>query len=48
MNFLLIIEFELIEKKFVMLLSSIVSASNHTKWLSLSNNKFITVCNLFR
>ena len=33
--------FELIRKIFIGLLTGIVSASNHTKWMSLSNRKCI-------
>ena len=31
--------FELIKKIFIVLLSNIVNASNHAKWISLSNQK---------
>ena len=34
--------FWLIKKLFVVLLTSIVSASNHTKRMSLSNQKYMT------
>ena len=34
--------FKLIKKFFVMLLTSIVSAFDHTKWISLSNQKCMT------
>ena len=34
--------FELIKKTFIRLLSNIVSASNHTKYMLLSNQKCIT------
>ena len=32
--------FGIIKKMFVVLLASIVNASNHTKWVSLSNQKY--------
>ena len=38
--------FGLIKKISVILLTSIVSASNHTKWLLLSNQKCMTQPNL--
>ena len=34
--------FRIIKKKFIILLSNIVNGSNHTKWVSLSNQKCIT------
>ena len=34
--------FGIIKKKFIILLSNIVNGSNHTKWVSLNNQKCIT------
>ena len=34
--------FGIIKKMFIVLLSSIVNVSNHTKWVSLSNQKCMT------